>query len=281
MEPKQHLRLAMAQMRVEWGASDRNLDRAASMIAGAAQQGAQAALLPECLDVGWTHPDAARLAEPIPGPRSDALARAARREGLWVVAGLTERDGEEVYNTAVLLSPAGRVALKHRKINILEIAQPFYAVGDRLGVAQTPMGRVGVSICADNFPDSLDLARALGRMGARALLSPCAWAVDADHDNEREPYGGMWRRAYGEVAGQFEMAVVGVSGVGWIRGGPWEGRKCIGCSLAVGPDGRVLAEGPYGEEAEALLLVELGLSALPVKGTALSGWLSRQKGGAR
>ena len=43
------------------------------------------------------------------------------------------------------------------------------------------------------------------------------------------------------------MTVVGVSNVGWITDGPWKGRKCIGCSLAVGPGGAILAQGPYGE----------------------------------
>jgi hypothetical protein len=53
------------------------------------------------------------------------------------------------------------------------------------------------------------------------------------------------------------MTVVGVSNVGWLRAGPWKGRKCIGCSLAVGPGGRVLAQGPYGEAAEAMIPVEI------------------------
>jgi predicted amidohydrolase len=51
------------------------------------------------------------------------------------------------------------------------------------------------------------------------------------------------------------MAVVGVSNVGRLTDGPWKGRKCIGCSLAVGGDGKVLAQGPYGEAAEDLTVV--------------------------
>ncbi len=53
------------------------------------------------------------------------------------------------------------------------------------------------------------------------------------------------------------MTVVGVSNVGWMTSGVWQGRKCIGCSLAVGPGGVILAEGPYGENAEALLVVQV------------------------
>jgi hypothetical protein len=52
------------------------------------------------------------------------------------------------------------------------------------------------------------------------------------------------------------VTVIGVSNVGWLTGGPWKGRKCIGCSLAVGPGG-VLARGAYGEAAEQLVPVEV------------------------
>ena len=96
----------------------------------------------------------------------------------------------------------------------------------------------------------------LARMGARLLLSPSAWAVDADHDDE-EPYGGLWLDSYTELARLYDLTVVGVSNVGWLTAGPWRGRKCIGCSLAVGPGGVILAEGPYGEDAEALIVVPI------------------------
>jgi predicted amidohydrolase len=246
------MRIGMGQILVEGGEPEANLARATNMIARAAAAGCDAAVLPECLDLGWTHPSARDLAAPVPGPRSEQLAEAARQGGIYVVAGLTERDGSKVYNAAVLIAPDGSILVKHRKINELDIAHDLYARGDRLGVAETPHGRLGVTICADNFPDSLDLARSLARMGCRLLLSPCAWAVDAGHDNARDPYGGLWLGSYGELARSCGMTVVGVSNVGWLRAGPWAGRKCIGASLAVGAGGAVLARGPYGESAEAL-----------------------------
>lgn len=51
--------------------------------------------------------------------------------------------------------------------------------------------------------------------------------------------------------------MVGVSNVGRMTGGPWAGRRCIGCSLAVGPGGAVPARGPYGERAEAVVCVDV------------------------
>jgi hypothetical protein len=94
-------------------------------------------------------------------------------------------------------------------------------------------------------------------MGARFILSPCAWAVPHDHDHVREPYGQLWLDNYGPVAREFGLSIVGVSNVGPITAGPWQGRKCIGNSLVIGVDGAEVTRGPYGERAEALIVREL------------------------
>jgi predicted amidohydrolase len=263
VQPK--VRIGLGQILVEGGRAGANIARAVAMVRRAAEAECQIVVLPECLDAGWTHPAAVELAEPIPGRTSDALASAAAAHSMYLVAGLTEREGDRIYNAAVLIGPEGRILLQHRKLNELDIAHSLYANGDRLGVAHTPLGTLGVTICADNFPESLVFGHALARMGCQLLLSPCAWAVDADHDNGREPYGDLWRRAYSELARLYDMPVIGVSNVGWLDAGPWRGRKCIGCSLAVGAGGTVLAQGPYGEAAQALVAVDVELRP-PMKG---------------
>ena len=124
-------------------------------------------------------------------------------------------------------------------------------------VTETELGTVGLATCADNFGSSLAIGHVLARMGAQLILSPSAWAVDADHDNEHEPYGKLWLDSYSELARLYDVTVIGVSNVGRLTAGPWEGRKVIGCSLAIGPGGAVRARGPYGEHAEALVVVEV------------------------
>jgi predicted amidohydrolase len=272
------VQLGMGQMLVDGGRLRENLDRAVQMIGDAAGRGCQVVVLPECLDVGWTHPSAREFADSIPGKTSDVLCRAAADNQINVVAGLTERAGTAIFNSAVLISDNGNILLKHRKINILDIAQELYATGERLSVASTSIGTVGVNICADNFPDSLALGHSLARMGAQCLLSPCAWAVDSDFDHARTPYGtDLWKPAYTTLARLYDMPVVGVSNVGRLSAGPWAGRKCIGCSLAVGGDGRVLAEAPFGESAECLVTVDLALTSRIVTGTEIAPSL-REKG---
>lgn len=261
------LRLALAQLRVVGGDVRGNLRRAQEAIWRAREAGAEVVLLPEALDCGWTDPSASESAQPIPeGSTCTRLASLARESGLWLCAGLTERSGPAVYNAAVLLDPAGTVVLHHRKIHELGIAHPIYAAGDRLRVAETPWGRLGLMICADAFAPGQALARTLGFLGAGIILSPCAWAVPADHDPQREPYGALWRENYGPVARDFQLWIAGCSNVGPIRGGPWAGRRCIGCSLVVGPDGEPHLNGPYGEDAEALLTIDLEIPPRPARG---------------
>lgn len=252
------MKLAMAQMRVEPGAKPANLARAESMIAEAAGGGAEVVVLPEALTLGWTHPSARTSADEIPGGEScERLRAAAKRHRMLVCAGLVERAGDKLFNSAVLLDEAGTLLIHHRKIHELDFARELYACGDRLSVVETRLGRVGVMICADGFAPQQSISRALGSMGARFIFSPCAWAVPADHDNERDPYGQLWLDNYGPVAREFGLCIAGVSNVGPITAGSWRGRKCIGNSLVIGPDGRELARGPHGEQAEALLLVQI------------------------
>jgi len=265
----QPFQLALVQMHVEGGEPAVNLARAETLIREAAEGGAACVLLPEALDVGWTHPASRELAQPIPaGEPCQRLAAAARRHGVYVCAGLTERDGDRVYNGAVILDRQGRVILKHRKVNELEIGQPFYARGDRLNVCPTELATFGLMICADGFAEGLVLSRALGQLGAEVILSPCAWAVPADYDNAAEPYGDLWRRSYIPVAREFSLWIAGASNVGWLTAGPWKGRQTIGCSLVIGPRGEEVLQGPYGVAAEAILRVQIRESSANAIATA-------------
>jgi predicted amidohydrolase len=265
------LKVGLIQMSVGGGEKSRNLRHSQALIAEAAAQGADLALLPEAMNLGWTHPSCSTHADPIPGGETfEALSDSARRHGVYVCSGLVERAGDRVFNAAVILDRRGRLLLLHRKLNELTIGHDYYAQGDRLNVCHTELGTLGLMVCADGFAHGLVLGRALGYMGADVILSPSAWAVPADHDNEKEPYGRLWRDSYSPVAREFSVWVLGVSNVGWLTAGPWAGRKCIGCSMAVGPDGEVVLQGPYGVEAETILYVDVTPVPRPARGC---GWV--------
>ena len=268
-----NFKIGMGQMLVEGGQVSQNLERAIQMIERASEQDCAIVVLPECLDIGWTDPAARDLAQPIPGSHSKMLCQAAEQAKIYVVAGLTERVEDRIYNSAILISPKGEIVLKHRKINIMDIAQDLYTTGDSLAVAKTPLGTIGLNVCADNFPNSLALGHSLARMGAQILLSPSAWAMEPEHDNNQEPYGDLWKGSYTTLAKLYDMTIVGVSNVGWLRGGAWQGHKCVGCSLAVGPGGDILVQGPYGESAEELIVVPVEILERNVTGTNIAGTL--------
>jgi predicted amidohydrolase len=270
------VRIGLGQLLVEGGKPQDNLARAEAMIGRAADEDCRLVVLPECLDFGWTDPSAREGAQPIPGPHAERLQAAAAGHSIHVVAGLVERDGDRLYNAALLIDPEGTIIWHHRKLNELDIGLELYDVGDRLGVVDTELGTVGVCICADNYWDSRAVGHVLCRMGAQLILSPSAWAVVPDHDEQRDPYGDDWLPSYTELARLYDVAVIGVSNVGMMTGGPWAGRPCIGKSLAVGPGGDVLAWGPYGVDAEALVTVDVPVSAPVARGTAFADELRRR-----
>lgn len=262
-----NIKIAMIQARVAFGRQADNFARAHDLLLAACAQGAQVAVLPECFDLGWTCSQAPQLAQPIPGPSSDTLCSWAREQRIYLAAGLTERDADKLYNTAVFISPDGEILLKHRKINILADVEGQYGVGDRLGVAQTPLGTFGLNICADNLQDALPIGETLCRMGAQVILSPSSWAVPPA--NPRKTYGEEWLVPYAQLGRLYSVGVVGVSNVGQVPQGAWKGWSCIGNSIATGPDGQPLTVLPFGEEAECFGIVDMPMLPRPATGT---GW---------
>jgi predicted amidohydrolase len=271
-------KLAVAQMRVVGGDLETNLAHAGEMIAEAAEHGADVVLLPEAMDLGWTDPSALTKAEPVPeGRAAQYLSKMARMHGVYVCSGLTEKDGETVYNAAVLINPEGEIILLHRKINELDIGHPYYALGQSLQVVPTDLGNIGVMICADASTGDRVIPRTLAYMGADVILSPSAWAVPSDHDNYEEPYGQMWKDAYKPVAKDFRVWIASCSNVGWMTGGPWKGWKTIGCSMVIGPGGVEVLNAPYGEDADIIQYVDIKPEARPGQGTTWHNYWRKQE----
>jgi 16S rRNA (cytidine(1402)-2'-O)-methyltransferase len=251
-------RLALAQMRVEPGRPDENLIRAEAAIRQAREDGAAIVLLPEVLDFGWTHSSAREGAGRVPdGETCRRLSEAAANHGIHVCAGLAERCGERLFNAAVLFGPDGELLLHHRKIHEIPFARALYATGDRLGVVDTSLGRLGLMICADALAPGMVITRTLAAMGAELILSPCAWAVPPDHDHVRTPYGTLWKEHYGPVAQENRLWIAGCSNVGPVTEGEWRGWRCIGNSLVVGPEGDFAGVCRHGEDADEQIVVEI------------------------
>ena len=270
------MKIAMCQLLVEGGEVERNLQRAREMIERAADQNCDLALLPETLDLAWTHPSVFKEAEEIPGARSDFFCRLAKKHRIWLCLGLTEKEEDRHYNTAILINDGGQIIRKYRKINLLEVEFPFYEVGRSLSVVDSNLGRIGINICADNYMGSLCLGHALARMGAQIILSPASWTVDFSVSENADPYRDKWIKPLSALARLYEMPVVSVTSVGYIVGGPYEGKKMVGISLAIDRKG-VITRGEFNELAGDLKIVELELGLGKWKGNQFSDML-KEKG---
>lgn len=220
--------------------SDRagNLRRIEYALKDAAKQGAELACFPETAVLGWVNPEAHKLADPIPGPTSNRIAELARKHKLMISIGLCEKEGEKLYDSVILVGPNGKILAKQRKINTLsELMQRPYASGRReqIKVVDTPLGRVGLLICADTFKQ--ELVETLARQSPEIVLIPFGWAAD----NAAWPeHGKSLSKWVSHVAKRAGCPVVGTDLVGSISAGPWKGKTYGGQSVVADGDGKVL-----------------------------------------
>src|SRR5438094_2254291 len=252
-----------------------NLEKAVQRVKDARRAGADVVCLPELFRSQYfcQREDAHLfdLAEPVPGPTTEALGRAARESGAVVVAPVFERRAPGLYhNGAAIIDADGQLRGLYRKMHIPAdpaFYEKFYFTPGDLGFRafDTQAGRIGTLICWDQwYPEG---ARLTALQGAHVLFYPTAigW-----HPAEKAEFGesqyDAWRtiqRAHAIANGVY-VAVVNRVGdeTGNIRGNsaPGAGLEFWGGSFICDPFGRVIAEASH--DKEEILLGEVDLKAL-------------------
>jgi predicted amidohydrolase len=155
----------------ETGSAEASVRAFVDFAARAVPDGADVILLPEGITrvgTGRTYLD---VAEPVPGPTTRALGSLAREKKAYVVAGVYEREGVSIHNTAVLLDRAGALVGTYRKVYLpREEIEGGLTPGSSYPVFNTDFGRIGLMICWDT--QFADPSRALALSGAELLLVP-------------------------------------------------------------------------------------------------------------
>ena len=236
-----------------------NLATALDRIAEAASRGAQVVCLPELFRSHYfcqeENADWFDLAEPIPGPTTDALSSAAKKHGVVIVGSVFERRSAGVYhNSSVVLNVDGDLLGVYRKMHIPDdplFYEKFYFTPGDLGfrVFETPFGRIAPLICWDQwYPEA---ARLAALAGAEILVYPTAigW-----HPREKQEWGERQHAAWQTMQRSHAIAngvfVAAINRVGLER--PLEnsadrpsnyaGLEFWGRSFVCGPLGEIIAE---------------------------------------
>jgi len=147
---------SLVQMNVVMSDPDCNLAEAARGMAAAAERNSSLVVLPQAFATGVDTSSLRKLAEPIPGGRvCSFLAEHAARFSLHIIAGILEKDGRDVYDSAVLIAPTGELLGRYRRWFLWSGEQEFLSPGGPSTSLATDLGRIGLLLGYDlEFPES-------------------------------------------------------------------------------------------------------------------------------
>ena len=231
-----------------------NLQKAIEKVREAADRGAQIICLQELFTSLYfcdvEDYENFKLAEPIPGPSSDALSKIAKELGVVIIASLFEKRTQGLYhNTTAILDADGTYLGKYRKMHIPDdpaYYEKFYFTPGDLGykVFATKFAKIGVLICWDQwYPEA---SRITALMGAEILFYPTAigWATSQDETTNTEQYNA-WQTIQCSHSVANGLHVVSVNRVGFEQKGAM---KFWGGSFITNTFGSILYKASHENE---------------------------------
>jgi predicted amidohydrolase len=248
------IRIALAQMDCITGDTRQNLDKIRALVRAAAQQQADLVCLSELCVTGYNMFAIGRryfdLAQPEDGQVCRDLAALAAEAGVHLIAGLPLQGPLPgiVYNGGLVVSPQGTVIGRFAKMHPWSLEQLYFTPGDRYGVFDTGVGRLGCMICYDMaFPE---VARILTLRGAEVIVCPSAWRIEDDY---------IWFLSARARALENGVYVVAVNQVGLEPDtfGRGTHTHLFGHSLVVDPRGEIVGE---SDDREGVTIVTVDLA---------------------
>ncbi|MBM4146814.1 MAG: acyltransferase [Nitrospira sp.] len=230
------------QFNPAFGKKEENLKKVLSAITDA---DADLIVLPEFFATGYqfvSQEEVSGLSEPIPdGDTTARLSELSRQKGIYLVAGLPERDGDSFFNSAVLTGPDGFIGV-YRKTHLFFEEKLYFSPGDTgFKVWDTKAGRIGIMICFDwFFPEAM---RALALMGADIITHPSNLVLP--YCPAAMPIRCLENRVFAVTANR----------VGEENRKAGQSLRFIGQSQITSPEGKIVIRAP--EDDEALLIAEI------------------------
>jgi len=234
-QPTSPVRIAVVQFDPQVGMQnrERNLRHSLDLATEAVNGGANLIVLPELSNSGYFfngRQDAFDHAEEVPeGPSVQAWADFASKHQVYLVAGLNEITGKQLFNTAVLLGPDGFIG-KYRKAHLWNLEKLWFTPGDMgFPVFETPIGRIGLLICWDIwFPE---VPRILSQQGADIIcsLNNWVWTPPPLFDDAGKCMASYLTMTAAHVNNVFIAAA--------SRIGEERDARYLGCSLIAGTNG--------------------------------------------
>jgi len=246
-----------------------NIEKLATGIRTCARQGAELVVLQELHNGLYfcqtEDPANFDLAEPVPGPSTEAFGALAKELGVVLVLSLFERRMPGLYhNTAAVIERDGTLAGRYRKMHIPDdpaYYEKFYFTPGDLGFTpiQTSVGKLGVLVCWDQwYPEA---ARLMALAGADLLIYPTAigWeSTDGEAEKARQREAWITAQRAHAIANGIPVASVNRTGYEADPSGVTNGIRFWGSSFVAGPQGELLAQA--SADREECLVVDLDLS---------------------
>lgn len=244
--------IACCQIEPRVGEKDDNVEKTLMFANDAIDKGANVVLLPELVNTGYmfnTRKEAFSLAEVVPGGETTRRwEELAQNRGVYLTAGIAEREGHRLYNTSVLISPDGFMG-SYRKLHLWNREKLFFEPGDLgLPVFHTPIGCLGMIVCYDMwFPE---LIRIYALQGADIILNVTNWVAGSNTKRDSQVTEAVCV-AQSHISSVFMAAA---DRIGVERKQPFLGR-----SMIVSPTGEVIG-GPASFDEEEIIYAECNLA---------------------